>query len=89
MSDNSEFASLHNGQAIPRREIPDLPLSKFRTLLLGAVAGGQRVSALFGDGPTAQDEIEIYAYATKRSVEPRNPLAEIDRSYSAGRTPMK
>jgi Ni,Fe-hydrogenase III large subunit len=61
MSDNGEFVSLYNGQAIPRRDIPDLPLSKFRTLLLGAVAAGQRVSALFGDGPNAADELEIYA----------------------------
>jgi Ni,Fe-hydrogenase III large subunit len=61
MSEPTGFASLRNGQAIPRRDIPDIALAKFRTLLLNAAAAGQRISALFGDATAEADKVDIYA----------------------------
>jgi Ni,Fe-hydrogenase III large subunit len=55
------FATLHNGQAIARELIQKMSFAEFRRAILGAVAGGQRVAALFGDAPTSTDRVDLYA----------------------------
>jgi len=39
---------LHNAQALPLREIPELPVPEFRNLVLARVRRGRRISSLFG-----------------------------------------
>jgi Ni,Fe-hydrogenase III large subunit len=39
---------LHNGQALPLKDIPDLPVPEFRALILERVRRGRRISSLFG-----------------------------------------
>ena len=55
------FAILHNAQAVPRRQIKSVSFDEFRRTIVGAVAGGQRVAAFFGDAPTATDQVDLYA----------------------------
>jgi Ni,Fe-hydrogenase III large subunit len=54
------FAALRTGQAIPRTGIPQVPWATFRHDLVGAVAAGQRVAALFGDAGSA-GVVDLYA----------------------------
>src|SRR5262249_9382921 len=58
---NNGFAVLRTGQAIPRGQIPQASFDQFRRTIVDAVAGGQRVAALFGDAPTATDQVDLYA----------------------------
>jgi len=58
---NQEFAALRVGQAIPRAQVPQLPFADFRESISGAVAGGQRVAALFGDAPDSTGNVDLYA----------------------------
>jgi Ni,Fe-hydrogenase III large subunit len=60
MKDNG-FPVVHNGQAIAREQLPTLSFDEFRGTVLGAVAGGQRVAALFGDAPTSTGRVNLYA----------------------------
>jgi Ni,Fe-hydrogenase III large subunit len=60
MSDNG-FALLWPGQAIPREQVAKMPFEDFRGAILNAVAGGQRVAALFGDSPASTDRVDLYA----------------------------
>jgi len=61
MNDNQAFASLSNGQAIPQARIPPMSFAEFRRTIVDAVAGGQRVAALFGDAPAATGSVDLYA----------------------------
>jgi Ni,Fe-hydrogenase III large subunit len=60
MSDNG-FALLRAGQAIPREQIRKVSFEEFRGAVVAAVAGGQRVAALFGDAPTPNGPVDLYA----------------------------
>jgi len=53
---NQDFVALYLGQSMPRGQIPQLSFAEFRRTILEAVAGGQRVAALFGDG-----NVDLYA----------------------------
>ena len=57
----NRFASLRNGQAIAREQIPNLSFAEFRQTIVAAVAGRQRVVAFFADAPSSSDEVELYA----------------------------
>jgi Ni,Fe-hydrogenase III large subunit len=59
MNDHS-FVTLHNGQAIARRQIELVPFHEFRRAIVSAVAGGQRVAALFGDATASADRVNLY-----------------------------
>jgi len=54
------FAALRVGQAIPRGQVPQLPFADFRESVVNAVAGGQRVAALFGDVPDSTGNVDVY-----------------------------
>ena len=53
---------IHNGQAIPWSNIPDLAVSEFRTVALERVHKGRRISALFG--VPDDDELILVAVLT-------------------------
>lgn len=55
------FASLHNAQAMAREQVPRLSFDEFRRNILGAVAGRQRVAALFADASASSDAVDLYA----------------------------
>jgi len=55
------FAALHARQAIPRGQVPQMPFADFRGSIVDAVAGGQRVAALFGDVPDSTGNVDLYA----------------------------
>ncbi len=55
------FAEFRTGQAIPRGRVPRLPVADFSETIVDAVAGGQRVVALFGDVPAATGEVDVHA----------------------------
>jgi Ni,Fe-hydrogenase III large subunit len=55
------FASLHNGQAIPRTQIPEVSVSAFHDGVRNAVAARQRIAALFGDAPDPAGGVDLYA----------------------------
>jgi Ni,Fe-hydrogenase III large subunit len=59
MSDG--FSLLRTGQTIPRRQIERVSFAEFRKTVVCAVAGGQRIAALFGDAPTSNDTVDLYA----------------------------
>jgi Ni,Fe-hydrogenase III large subunit len=58
---NQGFAALRVGQAIPRRQVPQLSFADFRGSIVDAVSGGQRVAALFGDVPDSTGNVDLYA----------------------------
>ena len=47
------FATLRNGETIPRARVPELALADFCDRVVDAVAAGGRVVAFFGDAPAA------------------------------------
>jgi Ni,Fe-hydrogenase III large subunit len=55
------FSPLRVQQAIPRGEVPHLAFADFRTSILDAVAGGQRVAAFFGDAPDSAGHVDLFA----------------------------
>jgi Ni,Fe-hydrogenase III large subunit len=55
------FAPLRNGQSIPRTQIPELSFADFRETIVDAVAGGERVAALFADPFVMMDGVQLYA----------------------------
>jgi Ni,Fe-hydrogenase III large subunit len=59
MSKPNSFAALRNSESIPRLHVPDLSFEAFRHAIVDAVAGGQRIAALFGSSslPTANVEL--------------------------------
>ncbi|HEV3386587.1 MAG TPA: NADH-quinone oxidoreductase subunit C [Gemmata sp.] len=57
----SSFSILRPGQAIARKLIESVPFDDFRKSILGAVAGGQRVVAFFGDAPSSGTEVDLYS----------------------------
>jgi Ni,Fe-hydrogenase III large subunit len=61
MNDKTGFAALRNGQAIPRAQIPELGFGDFRRIVVGSVAAGQRVAALFGDDSATGGGVDLYA----------------------------
>jgi Ni,Fe-hydrogenase III large subunit len=58
---NHGFAVLHNGQVIVREQIRESSFDDFGRTIVGAVARGQRVAALFGDASTSADGVQLYA----------------------------
>jgi Ni,Fe-hydrogenase III large subunit len=58
MSESQPVVSLANGGAVPRSQIPRLPLDAFRGLVIGATKRGRRVAALFGT-ETADGGMEL------------------------------
>jgi Ni,Fe-hydrogenase III large subunit len=58
---NQGFAALHARQAIPRGQVPQIPFADFRGSIVDAVAGGQRVAALFGDATDSTGKVDLYA----------------------------
>ena len=72
------FAVSRNGKAIPRGQVPWLSFDDFRGTIVDAVAGGQRVAALFGDAPSSNGSVDLYAV-----------LADSDRAMlRVGRTTL-
>jgi Ni,Fe-hydrogenase III large subunit len=57
---HAEFARVRNGQAIPRAQIPRLPLTDFRRMILDAATDGMRVAALFGDAASDAACVDVY-----------------------------
>ena len=57
---NENFIRLRNGQSVPRRQIPRLPIAEFRQTILNGVADGMRVAALFGDAISDAADVDIY-----------------------------
>jgi Ni,Fe-hydrogenase III large subunit len=55
----SGFTILRTGQAIPRAQIQPVSFDEFRRTIVDAVAGRQRVAALFGDAQT--EKVDVYA----------------------------
>jgi Ni,Fe-hydrogenase III large subunit len=55
------FAHLRNGEALPRRDVPELATAGFRDAVLQAAHNGCRVSALFGDDSDRAGGVELYA----------------------------
>jgi len=55
------FADFRTGQAIPRGQVPHMPFADFRGSIVDAVAGGQRVGALFGDVADSTGNVDLYA----------------------------
>jgi Ni,Fe-hydrogenase III large subunit len=60
MSDADRFAVLHNGEAIPRANVPDLSFTELRRATLDAVSRGQRIAALFGDASEPDRGVDVY-----------------------------
>src|ERR1022692_272178 len=58
---NQGFAALRVGQAIPRGQVPQMAFVDFRGSIVDAVAGGQRVAALFGDAADSTGNVDLYA----------------------------
>lgn len=61
------FATMGAGQAIPRSQIPHLPIETFRQTLVDAVFGVHRVSAFFGDATAASNSVDLYAVLADRT----------------------
>src|SRR4051794_77941 len=55
------FAALRPGRPIPRGQVPQLSFAEFRDSLVEALAGGQRVAALFGDVAGSSGHVDLYA----------------------------
>ena len=66
MSAAPQLATLRNGVARARREIPDLDWPQFRSAILDGVAGGAYVTAMFGHMPNVDDVVEIYVVLADR-----------------------
>ncbi len=66
MSVVSQLATLRNGVALARRDIPDLDWAQFRSAILDGVAGGAHVTAMFGHMPNADDAVELYVVLANR-----------------------
>jgi Ni,Fe-hydrogenase III large subunit len=64
---NCGFADFRVAQAIPRDQIPLLPLADLCESIVDAVARGQRVTALFGDAPAPTGNVELYAIVADSS----------------------
>lgn len=60
MSDTNRFAVLRNAQAIARTDVSELPFTELRRAVLDAVAGGQRIAALFGDATSSDSGVDLY-----------------------------
>ncbi len=75
----SIFAVLANGGTVPLMNIPVLDTAGFRSAILSAVAGGMRVSALFGAATGRAGEIELHAIladdAGNRLLAARTPVS--------------
>jgi Ni,Fe-hydrogenase III large subunit len=59
MSGAADFLPLHDGQAVARRDVPELPFAAFRRGVVDAAADGAGVAALFGDA--SDDAVTLYA----------------------------
>ena len=59
-SDSLGLATLTNGKAVALEAIPTLALEDFQRAILDGVAGGLRVSALFGSSTGQPDVTELY-----------------------------
>lgn len=61
LSARTLFKSLHNGQAIAQSQIPELAFGDFRHAIVGNVAAGQTVAALFGHFAPPIGGVDLYA----------------------------
>jgi Ni,Fe-hydrogenase III large subunit len=67
MTSHEQMATMRNGDAIPRGQLPHLSFLDFRRAILDGVNAGQRIAALFGDNPTGTDRVDLYAILADRS----------------------
>lgn len=67
MSGHEQFVTIRNGQPIPRKQIQELSFPDFRREMVEAVAGGQRIAALFGDASAAEEHVDIYGILANNS----------------------
>ncbi len=67
MNSHEQFATLRNGETIPRGQIPQLAYLAFRRVILDGVDAGQRIAALFGDNPAGTDRVDLYAVLADKS----------------------
>jgi Ni,Fe-hydrogenase III large subunit len=58
--------AVFNGQAVPRRDVPELDLDSFRQTIRGAIGDGERVAALFAQAPAAGKPVELWAVLADR-----------------------
>jgi Ni,Fe-hydrogenase III large subunit len=65
MNGKGPFVRLHNGSALPRRDVPELSLEALQRAVREAVRTGCRVSALFGDSPQG-GRVDLYAVLADR-----------------------
>jgi Ni,Fe-hydrogenase III large subunit/Ni,Fe-hydrogenase III component G len=63
-----DFLVLFNGQAVARRLVPVLPLSRFRQAVIDAVQEGQRVSAFFGYAEPQGGRVEIFVVLADKTT---------------------
>jgi len=66
MSDHG-LTTIRSCQAIPRARLPQCSVGDFRTRVVDAIAGGQRLVALFADATASADTVEIYAVLAESS----------------------
>jgi Ni,Fe-hydrogenase III large subunit len=79
MNGLASFAPLHNGTALPRRDVPELSPGAFRQALLEAVGDDCRVSTLFAEG-AAPPGGDLYAVLADR----RRGLLHVGRTRIEG-----
>jgi Ni,Fe-hydrogenase III large subunit len=60
MNPAAAFTPLRPGHALARADVAELPLAEFQRSVVDAVAGGQRIAALFGDAPDADGPVGLY-----------------------------
>jgi Ni,Fe-hydrogenase III large subunit len=74
------LAALRNGTALPRSQVPELPLADFRTAVVEGVARGQRVATLFADNSSGAVELYvILANSLTAQLEAARTRLESDR----------
>ena len=88
MNNQEQLAPLHNGETIPRRQIPHLAYLDFRRAILDGVDAGQRIAALFGDNPAGTDRVDLYAVlADKTNGQLRVSKTTLDSEHFCSMTP--
>jgi len=60
MNGDVGFASMYNGAAIPRCQVPEVPFDDFRKLVIKACAENARVSAFFGHPDSTTNQVMVY-----------------------------
>ena len=60
MTSLNELATIGNGRAINRSEIPELSIEEFQGAIIDAVEVGQRVASLFGVAISQNETVRLY-----------------------------